>query len=151
MSGEIDVYRTGSRTAPGGPWAGVNVRGSTCSFFTRGKIQHPVRHPSGFCESSIFTLAVWLPILSSVLQVISLRDQIKRRQQGVDGGKDVREGLHACWFQLFCVCVRVQRLCSEVDVWVDFCFVIFDPFRTFWSSLFTSLIHVSPPSILSSF
>ena len=57
------------------------------------------------CEERILICIVCLPILSPSLQVISLKDQIKRRQQGVDGGKDVREGFYACWFQLFlCMC-----------------------------------------------
>ena len=38
-----------------------------------------------------------------LLQVISLRDQIKRRQQGLDGGKDVRGGfMHVV--SSVCVC-----------------------------------------------
>ena len=51
-----------------------------------------------------------LPILSPPFQVISLRDQIKRRQQGVDGGKDVREGFMHVGSSCFCVCVSVQKV-----------------------------------------
>ena len=53
---------------------------------------------------------VCLPILSPSFQVISLRDQIKRRQQGVDGGKDVREGFMHVGSSSFCVCVSVQKV-----------------------------------------
>lgn len=51
-----------------------------------------------------------LPIVSPSFQVISLRDQIKRRQQGVDGGKDVREGFMHVGSSCFCVCVSVQKV-----------------------------------------
>lgn len=68
-----------------------------------------------------------LPFLSSLLQVISLRDQIKRRQQGVDGGKDVREGFTLAGPSRFCVCVCVQKVGREVDVWVVFCVVVLSP------------------------
>lgn len=43
------------------------------------------------------------PIVSPSVQVISLKDQIKRRQQGVDGGKDVREGFMHVGSSCFCV------------------------------------------------
>ncbi|MEQ2210569.1 Liprin-alpha-3, partial [Xenoophorus captivus] len=47
-------------------------------------------------------------LAASSQEVISLRDQIKRRQQGVDGGKDVREGfLHV---GSSCLCVRVSKV-----------------------------------------
>lgn len=72
-------------------------------------------------------VAVCLPFLSRFLQVISLRDQIKRRQQGVDGGKDVREGFTHIGSSHFCVCVCVQKVSREVDVWVVFCVVILSP------------------------
>lgn len=55
--------------------------------------------------------------LSFFFQVISLRDQIKRRQQGVDGGKDVREGfLHvgSSWFCAFVSKVNVGYHCVSV-------------------------------------
>lgn len=56
-----------------------------------------------------------LPIVSPSLQVISLRDQIKRRQQGVDGGKDVREGFMHVGSSCFCVhYVLVSR--KSVDI-----------------------------------
>uniref|UniRef100_H3CM70 PTPRF interacting protein alpha 3 n=1 Tax=Tetraodon nigroviridis TaxID=99883 RepID=H3CM70_TETNG len=43
-------------------------------------------------------------LAASSQEVISLRDQIKRRQQGVDGGKDVSR---------FCVCVCTQKVSRE--------------------------------------
>ncbi len=61
------------------------------------------------------------PFLSSPFQVISLRDQIKRRQQGVDGGKDVREGFMHVGSSCFCVCVSVEKVSRKVDVWVPWC------------------------------
>lgn len=69
-------------------------------------------------KRTTFICIVCLPILSPPFQVISLRDQIKRRQQGVDGGKDVREGfVHVgpSFFVFLCICVSVRR---NVDVWV---------------------------------
>lgn len=67
-------------------------------------------------KTTTFICIVCLPILSPPFQVISLRDQIKRRQQGVDGGKDVREGfMHVGSSCFFCICVSVRR---NVDVWV---------------------------------
>lgn len=153
MIGKIDVYHTGPRTSPGGSWARVDARGSACSFFTRGKIQHPFLHLSDvWREGSTFILPypLWLPILSSVSQVISLRDQIKRRQQGVDGGKDVREGFTHVGSSHFCVCVSIQKVCSEVDVWVQFC-CGYGSFRRLWSSLFTTLIYFSPSCLSSGY
>lgn len=56
-----------------------------------------------WCDERTFICIVCLPILSPPFQVISLRDQIKRRQQGVDGGKDVREGFMHVGPSCFCV------------------------------------------------
>lgn len=67
------------------------------------------------CTKTIICI-MRLPILSSPPQVISLRDQIKRRQQGVDGGKDVREGLMRVGSSCFCVCVSIQKVHRKVDV-----------------------------------
>lgn len=69
----------------------------------------------GVQRKKTFICIVCLPILSPPFQVISLRDQIKRRQQGVDGGKDVREGFMHVGSSCFCLCVSVRR---KVDVWV---------------------------------
>lgn len=74
-----------------------------------------------WCEERTFICVVCLPILSPPFQVISLRDQIKRRQQGVDGGKDVREGFMHVGSSCFCVCVSVQKVSRKVDVWVSLC------------------------------
>lgn len=145
MIGKIDVHRTGSRTAPGGPWAGVVVRGSTCSFFTRGKNRHPFLPPAVASVCS----KVCLTFLSSFLQVISLRDQIKRRQQGVDGGKDVREGFTHVGSSRFCVCVCAQKVSREVDVWVVLCVVILSPLWDFHTLSSPPSYSVFP--ILSSF
>lgn len=65
------------------------------------------------CEERTLICIVCLPILSPSLQVISLKDQIKRRQQGVDGGKDVREGFMHVGSSCFCVCVSVQRVVEK--------------------------------------
>lgn len=65
---------------------------------------------NAWCEERTFICIVCLPILSPPFQVISLRDQIKRRQQGVDGGKDVREGFMHVGSSCFCVCVSVQKV-----------------------------------------
>ncbi len=72
-----------------------------------------------WCEERTFICIVCLPILSPPFQVISLRDQIKRRQQGVDGGKDVREGFTHVGASCFCVCVSDQKVSRKVDVWVS--------------------------------
>jgi len=48
-----------------------------------------------------------LSILSPLFQVISLRDQIKRRQQGADGGKDVREGFMPLGCRCFGECLTL--------------------------------------------
>jgi len=39
------------------------------------------------------------------VQVISLRDQIKRRQQGLETGKDVRMFIYVCVSVRVCMCV----------------------------------------------
>lgn len=69
-----------------------------------------------FGVTKIIIYIVRLPILSPPLQVISLRDQIKRRQQGVDSGKDVREGFMCVGSSCFCVCVSIQKVHRKVDV-----------------------------------
>lgn len=73
------------------------------------------------CVQRTFICIVCLSILSPPFQVISLRDQIKRRQQGVDGGKDVREGFMHVGSSCFCVCVSVQKVCRKVDDWLPWC------------------------------
>lgn len=114
---KLAFFSTGPWEAPRGPRTRLHVGGSTGSFFSRGKIQHRrFLEPPGckdvWCEeerekktTTTFICIVCLPILSPPFQVISLRDQIKRRQQGVDGGKDVREGfMHvgsSCFFFLY--------------------------------------------------
>lgn len=55
-------------------------------------------------------LNVSLSILSPFFQVISLRDQIKRRQQGVDSGKDVREGFMHVGSSCLCVFVSIWKV-----------------------------------------
>lgn len=123
----VNLYHqrpTGSREAPRGPWACVHVRGSTCSFFSRGKVQYEWFSESQGClvwRQKTFICILCLPILSPPFQVISLRDQIKRRQQGVDGGKDVREGFMHVGSSCFCVCASVQKVRRKVDVWVSLC------------------------------
>lgn len=131
------VCSTGSRAAPCGPWTSVDFRGSTCSFFSRGK--NPTEmifwlwrmfglKTKITCIFFFFCLFCLL-----VFQVISLRDQIKRRQQGVDGGKDVREGfLHVGSSCSLCLCY-VQKVRRKVDVWVTCCVL--------WFYLY--LIHLS--------
>lgn len=57
----------------------------------------------------------------------------------MDGGKDVREGFTHVGSSHFCVCVSIQKVCSEVDVWVQFCVVIKTP-------LGDSDLLSSPPS-----
>ena len=74
-----------------------------------------------WCVQRTFIYIVCVSILSPSFQVISLRDQIKRRQQGVDGGKDVREGFMHVGSSCFCVCVNIQNVCRKVDIWVPWC------------------------------
>lgn len=57
----------------------------------------------------------------------------------MDGGKDVREGFTHIGSSHFCVCVCVQKVSREVDVWVVFCVVILSP-------LLDSNTLSSPPS-----
>ena len=82
------------------------------------------------------------------LQVISLRDQIKRRQQGVDGGKDVREGFMHVGSSCFCVCVSDQKVSRKVDTWVPWCVCDFNS-KSYLIHI--SFVSLQPQQILTEY